>query len=55
MYFFPMRNQLTVYRMCHKLAVKPDLFPQTRDTFDEKKSLVLHFSIDSIYTKDQTE
>ena len=26
-----------------------------RDTFNEKKSSVLHFSIDSIYTKDQKE
>ena len=52
---FSMSNQLGFYRMCHKPAVKPGLFEQTRDTFDKKKLLLLHFSIDSIYMKDQIE
>ena len=54
-YSFSVSNQLAFYRMCHKPAYNQICFEQTRDTFDEKKSLVLHFLIDSVYTKDQTE
>ena len=53
-YFFPLRSQLTFCRMCHKPAVQPRWFAQNLDIFDEMKSLVLHFIIDSIYTKDLT-